>query len=431
MKFGKRPYFSHFLINGSIAIITFSVALFILDFGFVEYENYFLNQKAITIKPTADGIYDLKALHYKDHVGNISETLREDEFRILSFGDSFAYSVVPPDKSYAARLESHLGHSTAKKKVRIVNLGGPAASFPEYIAQFNFWSSRLEFDGIIFNFYTGNDLSDLRRLPYSPSAEDKFSSDSLFIGPGKWVPHAYPLRILDYLVAYYHMYSPKLKKLFNAKLSNANLPKRGLFFNEAFANEIGQMEVDSIPKQYLKVMRRSSWAYRMDKWDDVVNGYRWLNALIRLADNVQASGKKVLLVISPSYLAFSKQLKREVANLEGIDKKALDPFIPGKWVNLMADRLSFKGQVLDLTQCLGKMHEGGNISYFSNFSNTHWTVKGNEQVSRILADFIQDKWFGRQKGDQHISGCIDQEMAPLSFSTEEKPSLQSLLNQSR
>lgn len=428
MKIWKSASNFHFLINVGLAIVTCSVSLLILDFGFAEYENYFLNQKATSIEPTADEVYDLATLHYNDHVGKISKTTKENEFRILSFGDSFAYSVVPPDKAYAAQLEFRLSSSLPKKQIRVVNFGGPAASFLEYITQFQFWASRLDYDAVIFNFYNGNDLSDLRRLPYSASAEGKFSSTSLFIGPGKWVPHAYPLRMLDYLVAYYHIYSPRLKNILPAKLSGAAIQKSNLFVNSAFATQISPTKMNSIPKQYLKVMRRSSWAYRTDKWNDVVNGYRWLNALIRLAKNVQASGKKVLIVISPSYLAFSKPLKQEVANLEQIEEKVLDPFLPGKWVSLMAENISFRGNVLDLTQCLGKMHGEGNISYFADFSNTHWTVKGNENVSNILADYILENWLSQERSKNNLSGCTNQMMSPLLFSPLEKNSLYSLLN---
>ena len=74
------------------------------------------------------------------------------------------------------------------------------------------------------------------------------------------------------------------------------------------------------------------------------------------------------------------------------------------------------------------MHGEGNISYFADFSNTHWTVKGNENVSNILADYILESWLSPERSKNNLSGCTNQMMSPLSFSPLEKNSLYSLLN---
>jgi hypothetical protein len=402
----QSSHFS-FLKNLCLFIGSGLIALFLFDWIFIKYEHTFLLSSSENIQPSKNKTFDLASLGFKEK--QVSPSKSSETLRILSIGDSFAYAAVPAPHTYSDVLESLLNQTDDSHKFEVINLGIPGISFPEYLAQFKFWSSKLDFDGVIFNFYNGNDLSDMEWLPYSKDEETRFKNGEFFVGKGSWVPRLYRFRFLDYAKAYYSMYSPKVRELL---ASDTQTIKRASLFPYPLSNSFIAGNEDGVPQPfYIKAMRRASMAYRMDTLDRNRNGYLWLLAVMDLAQQTIDSGKFALLLNSPSNLAFSKKLQKLVSELEGISEDALDAQLPGAMVTSLAELRQFKGGVIDPLNCLTSYASAGKEIYFSNLSDTHWTLEGNEIVGGILADHVLKNWLNINRNTK-FSKCSDAELLP-------------------
>ncbi|MBT7934973.1 MAG: hypothetical protein HN722_02140, partial [Nitrospina sp.] len=163
------------------------------------------------------------------------------------------------------------------------------------------------------------------------------------------------------------------------------------------------------PPFYIKAMRRASFAYRINTIDRVENGYRWFLALMDLAQQTIDSGKFVLMLNSPSNLAYSKKIQELVIELEGIPEDSLDPQLPGAMIASLAEMRQFKGKVIDLFDCLTSYAD--KELYFSNLSDTHWTKEGNRIVGEILADQVLNDWL-KMNRNSNFSNCSDAQLLP-------------------
>ena len=98
-----------------------------------------------------------------------------------------------------------------------------------------------------------------------------------------------------------------------------------------------------------------------------------------------------------------KKIQKLISALEGISEDSLDPHLPGTIMASLAERLQFKGGIIDPLECLASSYANTEL-YFSNFSDTHWTREGNELVGKILADYILGNWL-KIKPNIKFSNC--------------------------
>ena len=392
----------NFLINASLFIISVLVSLVLFDWAFIKYENAFLLNSSKDIQVLENNTFDLASLGFKEKT--VSATKSPNTIRILSIGDSFAYAAVPIPHTYSDVLETLLNQTGDGPDFEVINLGIPGISFPEYLAQFNFWSSRLDFDGVIFNIYTGNDLLDMEWLPYSKNEEIRFKNGEFFVGKGSWVPRLYRFRFLDYAKAYYSMHMPRVREFLS---SGSQMMQKANMFPWIDARYFIAGNDVQPPPFYIKAMRRASFAYRINTIDKVRNGYLWFLALMDLAQQTIDSGKFVLILNSPSNLAYSKKIQELI--IDGIPEDSLDPQLPGAMMASLAEMRQFKGKIIDLFDCFTSY--AGEEIYFSSLSDTHWTKYGNEIVGRILADQVLNDWL-KIKRNTNFSDCSEAQLLP-------------------
>ena len=392
----------NFLINASLFIISVLVSLVLFDWAFIKYENAFLLNSSKDIQVSENNTFDLASLGFKEKT--VSATKSPNTIRILSIGDSFAYAAVPIPHTYSDVLETLLNQTGDGPDFEVINLGIPGISFPEYLAQFNFWSSRLDFDGVIFNIYTGNDLLDMEWLPYSKNEEIRFKNGEFFVGKGSWVPRLYRFRFLDYAKAYYSMHMPRVREFLS---SDSQMMQKANMFPWIDARYFIAGNDVQPPPFYIKAMRRASFAYRINTIDKVRNGYLWFLALMDLAQQTIDSGKFVLFLHSPSNLVFSKKIQELI--IDGIPEDSLDPQLPGAMMASLAEMRQFKGKIIDLFDCFTSY--AGEEIYFSSLSDTHWTKYGNEIVGRILADQVLNDWL-KIKRNTNFSDCSETQLLP-------------------
>jgi hypothetical protein len=126
-----------------------------------------------------------------------------------------------------------------------------------------------------------------------------------------------------------------------------------------------------------------------------------------LAQQTIDSGKFVLILNSPSNLAYSKKIQELI--IDGIPEDSLDPQLPGAMMASLAEMRQFKGKIIDLFDCFTSY--AGEEIYFSSLSDTHWTKYGNEIVGRILADQVLNDWL-KIKRNTNFSDCSEAQLLP-------------------
>jgi hypothetical protein len=192
---------SGFALNCAVSLVALGVSLFSAEWIFLAYERARFSSGYIE----EHGIVNLHALNYNDT--SLPAVKPAEEFRILSLGDSFAYSIMVYDYSYSGVAARTVNTIVTKPTVKIVNLGEPATSVNDYRAAYQYWAAILHPAAAIFNIFLGNDLLDVV-FKYTPphwSPNKIFAEKDFNITDGSarsHIPQKFPLRIFDYAYAY-------------------------------------------------------------------------------------------------------------------------------------------------------------------------------------------------------------------------------------
>ena len=188
------------LVNGVIFCVSLGLAFFGADRLFQMYETRALS---IAYGLEGDTIY-LDKQNYNET--QVAKKEAANEFRILSFGDSFAYTITKYPYSYHGIAASLLNAISTTLKVRIVNLGEPAIAFPQYIRAYEHWALLIEHDAVVFNIYLGNDIIEVGHEHIAPNntLNGIFSGSTVNLQTGKLhnvIPRKYLFRSWDYAYA--------------------------------------------------------------------------------------------------------------------------------------------------------------------------------------------------------------------------------------
>ncbi|EHJ47392.1 hypothetical protein DFW101_1383 [Solidesulfovibrio carbinoliphilus subsp. oakridgensis] len=364
---------------------------YLVDFFFRRYEKNHVYSYATRGAPS----FSLEAMLLNDVHGQVAAQKPGKEYRILVFGDSFTYAVTRPEYGFCAVLEQRLNALGLDRPVRVVNLGFPSISFPEYLERFYFWNQALDYDAVIFNVYAGNDFNDVRKTPYDPKALAetlaRVCSHGLAFGPYTLLPHQYPFRFLDFVKAQalFRLQSDKsLRKL----LGLPDLDSLGVLPDKADQRYRSLLPLS--PDQMASEMRSHLKPYFKDTMFAYENALPWYQLFLATAARVAQSGKPVLVMVSPPLCAVSPAVGAEAAKALGQDPAKLDKGLPGRVTRELAASVGLPDDdILDLTPCLAETTPDGHGTYSGR--DTHWSPEGNAWVADILAGQLAARWFGR------------------------------------
>jgi hypothetical protein len=356
MKKYQKPLKIIGIILGAIVLI-----MTITDILFRTYEK----KTFIKVVDRNARVFDLESYSFNDHGPPVTRDGEPGEFRILSIGDSYGQAVTKPQYTYSAVLEQDLNRLTGKR-VRVVNLGVGGVSFPEYMANYLFWSKILRFDAVVFNVYLGNNFTKVESNPYDPK---QLQLQSFITGVGATLPHVFPFRFLDYAYGIYQ--------------ARSNFTPANDYYNPSY-----QVPWD----KYLINMVRTSRIFNPDELPGLANGIDWAGHFMAFIKQLEDSGVKVAVMTSPPHLFFNNRLLRETEALAGIKPDAIDPGLPLFLLNEFGRRDGVAGEILDPSPCLAFHAAKGEDLYYG--TDTHWTVLGNKIVGDFLADTLAERWFG-------------------------------------
>lgn len=364
------------LANVLLAALFTGLSLWLADLAFRAYERAQLVPQLPDIEGQAP--VNLRALRYND--GWLERAPAAGEFRILSLGDSFAYSVLEPDLSYNGVLQSELQQSAVDAQFRVVNLGEPATGTRQYRLAYDYWSQVLEHHGVLFMIFIGNDLLDDAYLhaavEWAPN-EAVLRGDNPILEPGnRRVPRKFPLRMLDYAYAW----------LMSARNRSEQALPEGY-------NWAGLTDFDR--ETFLRINARYMENFDPRKLPELLPGYEQVLRLLQRAQGLAAQGLKVAVAIAPSQAQVDDELRAEVLAHAQRPADDFDMRLPLRIIDRLRELHAPEVAVIDLTPAFrAEAQFSGAPLYFRR--NTHWDKAGNRLAGRVLAGHLLAQWFGQQ-----------------------------------
>jgi hypothetical protein len=325
---------------------------------------------------------DLAKLKFNDT--QVSRAKPAGEFRVLSFGDSFAYSIMSPRFSYAGLIASNLNRMLTQRRVRVVNFGEAATTVRDYAAAHSFWAKRIEHDAVLFNIYMGNDILDVAygytRAQWTPNHIYLDREYNLAGGTKKSeIPRKFTLRLLDHA---YALYLTRFKMVARPPASAAHDER----FNPAARHNLSQ-------EAFLNTNRIQMVNFDPAQRETLAAGYRAIATFFRYVSEVRKGKPRTLVVLSPNEVQVDRSLRERIAARDRLDLSRYDLTLPARTITALRDAVDPQIELLDLSPYFVCASERGEHLYY--LTNTHWGPEGNALAGRLIADSIERAWFGR------------------------------------
>lgn len=374
-----------FVFVGLLLAVQILLACWLVDVLFRQYERDHL----LSYVSMRAGTYAPATLLYNDHGERITRKKTPGEFRILAFGDSYTYAITDPGHSFCSVLERRLSRLLGRK-VRVVNLGYPGVSFPEYVNNIFFWTQALEYDAILSNVFIGNDFEDVRHIPYDPETIEaglqSLCRRGLAYGPNTLVPALYAFRFLDYIKANVLnevLRSPMLSRVCSIADPTGEFPNPPGYRTML---KLSQERIDAKHRVNMQPYNRRL-LFRQD------NALPWYRLHLAILSRFAAKGVPVLVMLSPPPCVLSPEISTRTRAAMGLGPGDIDLSLPRRLTLELARRVGLPaGDVLDLTPCLAERTPSGETTYVPD---THWSIAGNAWVGDLLADELARRWFDR------------------------------------
>ncbi len=362
----------HLVIGTAFFLVSLAVATATAEVVFRWYERAILTRKP----GLGSAEVDLARLGFND--ASVPRRKPQGEFRVLSFGDSFALGIVRYPSTYHGVAAKLLRRATGRP-VRIVNLGEGGTTFQHYIQAYRYWAPRLEHDAVIFNTFMGNDLPEAETLPPMGDLANAAIHTPMGAEPPELakpvarVPHRYPLRMLDYLHGH-------LMALLHPGLARGPGSEEGLY---PWAHPIpGDREAVYLIESMMTVTYSPAESRRL------TTGYGQFVRLLRVMADIRTRGTPVLLVLSPSQFQVDPRFMDRVSK----EKSGLDFDLPVYLAQDAVRRIDSGITVLNLVTVFRCAASHRTSLYVRD--NTHWNVEGNRLAGLVIARFMASHWLG-------------------------------------
>ncbi len=365
-------------VNGLLALLFSLLSLWLADLAFRAYERHFLLPQYPEIE--AEGPVDLAQLSYND--GVVERQTPGEQFRTLSFGDSFTHSIMEPQRSYNGVIQQQLDAVLEDSQVRVVNLGEPGTGPNSFRAAYGYWSQVFQHDAVLFHIFLGNDVQDdaylQSPLVWEPNIAVLQATNAYLDAGSRRVPHRFPLRMLDYAWAAW---------LSHRTTTAAALPPG---YNWAALTELDDASFMHAYFQFLDVADPR-------KLPALVPGYQQVALLLQQAQGIAESGKDVAVVLGPSEPMVNDALRAEVFSVAGADPQDYELGLAARIIGMLQQQYAPDVPLLDLTAAFRARHQqSGEKLYFRH--NTHWDEAGNRLAGQEIATFLERRWFGLDAG---------------------------------
>ena len=384
------------------------ISLVVADRIFILYENARLVPKLPEINAT-DPV-NLATLRYNE--GLVERHSPDGTFRVLSFGDSFAYSIVEPELSYNGVLQNKLQDAVADQRIKVVNLGEPATGTRHYRAAYDFWSQIFTYQAVLFHIYLGNDVLDdayvYSSIIWEPNTAVVNPKHPALEAGSRLVPRKFPLRMMDYAYAFW---------MSSRSQSGQNLPDG---YNWAAL-------VDFDDETFLELNFKHMESFNPQKMPALLPGYEQIALLLTRAQEVSDKGIPVAVVLGPSETLVNQTLRTAVFKAGKSEPDQFDMGLQVRIIKRLRALVAPDVALVDLVEPFQEYHQmTGDRLFFRH--NMHWDKEGNRLAGELIAGHLLETWFSQSPTDQIVSHGknsetenilvsdveIDQYLAPLT-----------------
>ena len=269
---------------------------------------------------------------------------KENVFRILGIGDSFAFGVVPYKYNYLTLIESQL--RVQNTNIEVLNMGIPSIGPNDYLSLLVKEGLALQPDIVLLSLFVGNDFEQSKQK--------------------KTYEYSYVASLLHYIIN------------LQPKYEGRTIHRKTEYCDDCptFKHE-----------QYLKIADSRSSIYLVDNkgfFDKLDKALYYLKQFRNICNK---RGIKLVVAIIPDELQINQDLQREVKEVyhPNIESDKWNFTLPNKILSNELDKLSIDN--IDLYE------------YFASSSqqlyrprDTHWNIAGNQLAANIIQEHIR-KYF--------------------------------------
>lgn len=365
------------LQNVLLVLVSVTLSVALIEFGLRIIEardeiSYEMLMRSDTV--------DLRALNYNNDTVQRRKANAGD-LRVLSFGDSFAYTIVRGEFTYHT-IAAKVASAASGRRVELVNLGEPAVSFYQYMNAYQSFGRAIDHDAVVFNIYLGNDILDVayRYVPDDAKVNRLFGDLELDVETGEarnvTIPHRYPARILDYGRALYLSFGRRMKSV-------PSQARPGQY-NFAVAELAEDAWLDNVNTQFDNFDPGKLAALR--------DGYVAAIQFARYTRRILDSGKHVLILLSPNQSQVDEAVLERAAAHFRRDRRRLDIDLSARLLARIFSDIAPAASVVYLRPALVCASRNGLSTYYKR--DTHWSADGNRIVGEAVGGWIATHWLG-------------------------------------
>jgi len=322
----------------------------------------------------------LDTLNYNE--SPVSRSKPKEEFRVLSFGDSFAYSIVRAPNHYHG-IAANRATELSQRLVTVVNLGEPAVSFYQYMKAYEVWGKLLEHDGVVFNIYLGNDLLDVAYRYVSTDVKvnrlflnldrDPATGQSRSVS----IPKKFTLRILDYAYA--------AQLIFQGVVKPASVPPQATGLYNFAVLKLAE-------DKWLNILNTQLDNFDATKLARLREGYLAVIKFASFVSKIRSDGKKVLVMLAPNQVQVSDPTLDLVMTKFRHDRALFDLDLSAALIYQIFQDFDPGVGLTYLRTPLRCAEQQGAPTYYE--TDTHWSVEGNRVVGQYLGSWLANRWLG-------------------------------------
>lgn len=286
---------------------------------------------------SADYDFHLNSKGFKDL--EFTKEKKPGVYRIVAFGDSFAYGVVPYQHNYLTLLDERLNH--AVRKTEVINMGIVSTGPSDYLALLTAEGLELQPDLVLVSFFIGNDFQRDRK-------------------PRNLCSYSYACSFVRYLVI--------------------SRPYEGKIIHEpaVYDDNAPGMKDDN----FTEIEMRGSEIYRKGNAEfagDFEAAMKSLTSIKQLCDERKIA---LTVVLIPDQVQVDQTLQARVLKLKEVNSKPedFDFELPNR---LLASRL--KQQDIAVIDLLAEFGRVGRETVLYKPRDTHWNIAGNRLAAEAIA----------------------------------------------
>lgn len=301
---------------------------------FIFYDNSYNRFRA---KPFSDDWgFKLNSLGFKDVEFSRQ---KNQNYRILGLGDSFAYGVVPYQNNYLTLIESQFKQQSTH--VEVFNMGIPSTGPREYLSVLMHEGLQFHPDMVLLSFFIGNDFTYNSR---------------------KWYTYSYVASLFHYIVTLQRQYKGHI-----------------IHGGGRYCDDCPNLSEEA----YLRLEKDRSFMYLSDDQAFEALLEKAIDYLGQIQDICNKNGIKLVVAIIPDEIQINPSLQMRVRKEMSVQEGFWNNTLPNE---RLAEKL--KGMGVDYLDLYPYFLKESQVRQLYRPRDSHWNIAGNLFAANIIKDHI-------------------------------------------